>query len=136
VVIPTYNERQNISTLIQAIHHSVPELNVLVVDDNSPDGTALEVLELKCTLGDKVSLYSRAQKDGLARAYAAGFKEALRRGHDVISVPIVLLNFFSGMATTSLTGRALAPHRKLGLRLLLAPLGAPGPPPSPMAARA
>jgi dolichol-phosphate mannosyltransferase len=84
VVIPTYNERQNISTLIQAIHQSVPELNVLVVDDNSPDGTAEEVLELKRTLGDKVSLYSRAQKDGLARAYIEGFKEALRRGHDVI----------------------------------------------------
>jgi dolichol-phosphate mannosyltransferase len=84
VVIPTYNERQNISSLVQAIHHSVPELSVLVVDDNSPDGTALEVLELKRTLGDKVSVYSRAQKDGLARAYAAGFKEALRRGHDVI----------------------------------------------------
>src|SRR5215813_6573005 len=84
VVIPTYNERQNISTLVQAIHDSVPELNVLVVDDNSPDGTAHEVLELKRTLGDKVSLYSRAKKDGLARAYAAGFTEALRRGHDVI----------------------------------------------------
>jgi dolichol-phosphate mannosyltransferase len=84
VVIPTYNERRNISTLIQAIHKSVPDLNILVVDDNSPDGTGEEVLELKLALGDKVSLHSRARKDGLARAYAAGFKEALSRGHDVI----------------------------------------------------
>lgn len=83
-VIPTYNERRNISTLIRAIHLAVPNLNVLVVDDNSPDGTAREVLELKHSLGDKISLFPRAQKDGLARAYAAGFKEALRRGHDVI----------------------------------------------------
>src|SRR5215472_16892232 len=84
VVIPTYNERQNISALIQAVHESVPELNILVVDDNSPDGTAEEVLDLKRALGDKISLFSRGQKDGLARAYAAGFKEALRRGHDVV----------------------------------------------------
>ena len=84
VVIPTYNERQNISALLKAIHHSVPQLSILVVDDNSPDGTADEVLELRRILGDKISLYSRIQKDGLARAYAAGFKEALLRGHDVI----------------------------------------------------
>jgi dolichol-phosphate mannosyltransferase len=84
VVIPTYNERRNISALIQAIHESMPDLKILVVDDNSPDGTGEEVLELKRILGDKVSLYSRKQKDGLAQAYAAGFKEALRRGHDVI----------------------------------------------------
>src|SRR5690349_16490309 len=44
----------------------------------------LEVLELKRSLGGKISLFSRPQKDGLARAYAAGFKEALRCGHDVI----------------------------------------------------
>ena len=68
----------------QAIHHSVPELSILVVDDNSPDGTAGKVLELKRTLGHKVSPCSRARKDGLAVAYAAGFKEALRWGHDVI----------------------------------------------------
>lgn len=84
VVIPTYNERQNISALVKAIHHSVPDLSILVVDDNSPDGTADEVLELKRSLGGKISLFSRPQKDGLARAYAAGFKEALRCGHDVI----------------------------------------------------
>jgi dolichol-phosphate mannosyltransferase len=84
VVIPTYNERRNISTLIQGIHKLVPDLNVLVVDDSSPDGTAEEVFEIKRSLGERVSLYSRAQKDGLAGAYAAGFKEALRRGHDVI----------------------------------------------------
>jgi dolichol-phosphate mannosyltransferase len=84
VVVPTYNERQNISSLIQAIHASLPAMHILVVDDNSPDGTAQEVLELRQSLGDKISLFPRAQKDGLARAYAAGFQEALRRGYDFI----------------------------------------------------
>jgi cellulose synthase/poly-beta-1,6-N-acetylglucosamine synthase-like glycosyltransferase len=62
VVIPTYNERRNISTLIHTIHQLVPDMSILVVDDSSPDGTAEEVLELKRVLGDKVSLYSRPQK--------------------------------------------------------------------------
>ena len=84
VVIPTYNERQNITTLIHTIHQTIPDLHILVVDDNSPDGTAEEVRQLQASLGDKISLYSRPQKDGLAHAYAAGFKEALRRGHDII----------------------------------------------------
>src|SRR5215470_17483130 len=84
VVIPTYNERHNISTLVREIDRTVPELDVLVVDDNSPDGTGQEVTELAAALGRKVSLLTRAQKEGLARAYAAGFKEALARNYDVI----------------------------------------------------
>src|SRR5215471_8634498 len=84
VVIPTYNERHNISTLVREIDRTVPELDVLVVDDNSPDGTGQEVTELAAALGRKVCLLTRAQKEGLARAYAAGFKEALKRNYDVI----------------------------------------------------
>src|ERR1051326_9600966 len=77
VVIPTYNERHNISTLIHTIHQTIPDLHVLVVDDNSPDGTADEVRQLQAALGDKISLYSRPQKDGLARAYAAGDRKSV-----------------------------------------------------------
>jgi dolichol-phosphate mannosyltransferase len=84
VVIPTYNERQNISELIPAIQKAVPELHILVVDDNSPDGTGHAVLDLAAGQGNKISLLSRASKDGLAQAYSAGFKEALQRGYDLI----------------------------------------------------
>jgi dolichol-phosphate mannosyltransferase len=84
VVIPTYNERHNISTLVREIDRTVPDLDVLVVDDSSPDGTGQEVTELAAQLGRKVSLLTRPQKEGLARAYAAGFKEALTRQYDVI----------------------------------------------------
>jgi dolichol-phosphate mannosyltransferase len=84
VVIPTYNERQNISELIPAIQKAVPELHILVVDDNSPDGTGHAVLDLAAGQGNKISLLSRTSKDGLAQAYSAGFKEALQRGYDLI----------------------------------------------------
>src|SRR5271169_5368518 len=84
VVIPTYNERQNISALIPAIQQIVPELHILVVDDNSPDGTGQAVLDFAAAQPERVSLLSRPSKDGLAQAYSAGFKEALRRGYDLI----------------------------------------------------
>jgi dolichol-phosphate mannosyltransferase len=84
VVIPTYNERQNISALIPAIQRAVPDLHILVVDDNSPDETGQAVLDLAADQGGKISLLSRPAKDGLAQAYSAGFKEALRRGYDLI----------------------------------------------------
>jgi len=84
VVIPTYNERQNISALLRAIRETVPELDALVVDDNSPDGTGQEVLELGAQSRGRISLLPRQQKDGLARAYAVGFKEALAREYEVI----------------------------------------------------
>jgi len=84
VVIPTYNERRNIAALLHAIHSTIPEMDALVVDDNSPDGTGEEVLDLAARFGVRVSLLTRAEKDGLARAYVAGFKEALARGYNLI----------------------------------------------------
>jgi len=84
VVIPTYNERQNISALIPAIQQIVPEMHILVVDDNSPDGTGQAVLDIAANQAEKISLLSRPGKAGLAQAYSAGFKEALRRGYDLI----------------------------------------------------
>lgn len=84
VVIPTYNERQNIQALIAGIRKTVPELHILVVDDNSPDGTGQAVLDLAAGQNGKISLLSRPSKDGLAQAYSAGFKEALRRSYGLI----------------------------------------------------
>ncbi len=84
VVIPTYNERQNIPVLIAGIQKAVPDLHILVVDDNSPDGTGQAVLDLAAAQDGKISLLSRPAKDGLAQAYSAGFKDALKRGYDLI----------------------------------------------------
>jgi glycosyltransferase involved in cell wall biosynthesis len=86
VVIPTYNERQNISALIPAIQRALPDLHILVVDDNSPDGTGQAVLDLAADQGGKISLLSRPAKDGLAQAYSAGFKEALRHGFNSLAL--------------------------------------------------
>lgn len=110
VVIPTYNERQNISELIPAIQRAVPDLHILVVDDNSPDSTGQAVLDLAADQREKIFLLSRPAKDGLAQAYSAGFKEALRRGYDLILQmdadlshdPVYLPTFLQHMATFDL----------------------------------
>ncbi len=77
VILPTYNERGNISSLIEEIFRWVPEVGVLVVDDNSPDGTADEVR--KCMQRyPAVRLLSRPGKEGLGAAYISAFKEVLK----------------------------------------------------------
>ena len=78
VVIPTYNERDSIKTLIPAVFRAgVPaELHVLVVDDNSPDGTAQEVQRLQKVF-PRLHLLSRSKKQGLGAAYIAGMQHAL-----------------------------------------------------------
>jgi dolichol-phosphate mannosyltransferase len=79
IVIPTYNERDNIEVLIERIHAlGVPELGILVVDDNSPDGTGRFVEELSKN-DDRVHVLNRPAKLGLGSAYIAGFKWALER---------------------------------------------------------
>lgn len=81
VVIPTYNERENILPLIQQLFESKLDIDVLVVDDNSPDGTGDLVRELKKSFY-RLHLLSREQKQGLGRAYLAGFKWGLDQGYD------------------------------------------------------
>lgn len=83
VVIPTYNEIDNIENLINAIHFSVPDTHILVVDDNSPDGTARRVQELMDT-DKQLHLLWREKKMGLGTAYCAGFQYCLDNGFDVI----------------------------------------------------
>ncbi|MBI4711047.1 MAG: polyprenol monophosphomannose synthase [Candidatus Omnitrophica bacterium] len=82
-IIPTYNEKENLAELIPCLFTSVPDIHLLVVDDNSPDGTGRFVQEM--ALQDpRIFLLSRPAKEGLGRAYVAGFQWALARGYDVM----------------------------------------------------
>lgn len=79
VVVPTYNEADNVRALVPAILEAVPSARVLVVDDGSPDGTAGIVRELAAA-DDRVRLLARTAKTGLGSAYREGFKVALAEG--------------------------------------------------------
>jgi dolichol-phosphate mannosyltransferase len=85
VVIPTYNERENLGELIPAILEMDESLSVLVVDDSSPDDTAGAVLDLKeKQYGQRLFLESRAGKMGLGSAYIHGLTSGLATGHDFL----------------------------------------------------
>jgi dolichol-phosphate mannosyltransferase len=83
VVVPTYNERENVEHLLPAVRESVPRADVLVVDDNSPDGTGDVVALLADELG-QITLLTRPGKQGLGSAYRAGFDYGLDHGYDVV----------------------------------------------------
>lgn len=83
VVIPTYNERDNIEPIITRLHGSVPAADVLVVDDGSPDGTGKIADELAAA-DPRVHVLHRAAKAGLGAAYIAGFGWGLEAGYDVL----------------------------------------------------
>jgi len=84
VVIPTYNEAQNIQPLLRAIlQQNIDGLEILIVDDNSPDGTAAMVEEMG-ELNGRIHLLRREKKSGLGTAYVAGFKYALQNRFDLI----------------------------------------------------
>ncbi len=87
VVLPTYNERENIARLVpKLLALQAPNLYVLVVDDNSPDGTGALADELakRPEYQGRVAVLHRAQKQGLGPAYIAGFKQALAMGADLV----------------------------------------------------
>jgi dolichol-phosphate mannosyltransferase len=83
VVIPTYNERENIGRLIEALRRVLPSLDVLVVDDHSQDGTA-ELVRSMARDDAHIHLLEREGKLGLGTAYCAGFRWALERGYHII----------------------------------------------------
>lgn len=83
VVLPTYQEAENIRDVLTRVRASVPEANILVVDDGSPDGTADLAAEVGRELG-QIDVLRRAEKSGLGPAYRAGFTWGLERGHDVL----------------------------------------------------
>ncbi len=80
VIIPTYNEKENIRSIVELVLSQGRDLDVLVVDDGSPDGTATIVNEM-AKADPRVHLMSRAGKQGLGTAYIAGFKWGLSRGY-------------------------------------------------------
>ena len=85
VIIPTYNERENISAIIHAVLDvSTHRFDVLIVDDNSPDGTADIVEAMIAECPERINILKRAGKQGLGTAYIAGFKWALERNYDYI----------------------------------------------------
>jgi dolichol-phosphate mannosyltransferase len=83
VIVPTYNERDNLSQIIQAVHRELPQAEILVVDDNSPDGTGQLADEISRT-DPKVHVLHRPGKQGLGTAYIAGFKWALEHDYQFI----------------------------------------------------
>ncbi len=83
IIVPTYNERENIVLLIPEIHKKVPRAHILVVDDSSPDGTAECVREL-AKGKESIFVLVREKKEGLGRAYISGFKWALEREYELI----------------------------------------------------
>jgi dolichol-phosphate mannosyltransferase len=83
VIIPTYNERENIGLLVEEIHRVLSDSDILVVDDSSPDGTGEHVREL-CGTINGLHLLTRPKKEGLGRAYVNGFKWALERSYQII----------------------------------------------------
>lgn len=84
VVIPTYNEIENIESIINAVFSLPTPFHLLIVDDNSPDGTSKKVEELQKVYAENLFLEVRAKKSGLGTAYVHGFKWALVKGYDYI----------------------------------------------------
>lgn len=84
VIIPTYNEKENIKAIVEAVFALTKDFHVLIVDDNSPDGTADVVKLMQATFQDKLHLLSRVEKNGLGTAYIAGFKWCLERKYEYI----------------------------------------------------
>ena len=84
VIIPTYNEIENIESIIRSVLSQHKPFHVLVIDDNSPDHTADKVIMLQSEFGGRLFLEKRAGKQGLGTAYVHGFKWALEQNYDFV----------------------------------------------------
>lgn len=84
VIIPTYNEIENIESIVRAVFSLEKTFHILIVDDNSPDGTAQKVTELQTEFSEKLFLEVRKKKSGLGTAYVHGFKWALKKKYEFI----------------------------------------------------
>ncbi len=83
VIIPTYNESENVRLITARVRAAVPEAHILIADDNSPDGTGAIADELAAA-DDQIHVMHRLGKEGLAAAYMAGFAWGLEHGYDVL----------------------------------------------------
>ncbi len=84
VIIPTYNEKENIENICRAVFSQPKNFHVLVIDDGSPDGTATIVKRLQTEFADRLHLIERSGKLGLGTAYIEGFRWGLKNGYDYI----------------------------------------------------
>jgi dolichol-phosphate mannosyltransferase len=83
IIFPTYNEKENIERIVAAVLDKDPRINVLVVDDNSPDGTGL-IADKLAKDNDRINVLHRQKKEGLGKAYLAGFRWGIDRKFDYI----------------------------------------------------
>jgi len=83
IIVPTYNERENVEALLLAIFANVPTAEVLIVDDNSPDGTGA-IADRAAASDPRVHVMHREGKQGLGSAYVAGFRYALERDYEAV----------------------------------------------------
>ena len=84
VIIPTYNESENIAAMIDRVLSLEGRFDLLVIDDGSPDGTAALVRQAQATRGDRLHLLERSGKLGLGTAYLTGFRWGIERGYDCL----------------------------------------------------
>lgn len=84
VIVPTYNEIDNLSTIVEKTLQAVPQINLLVVDDNSPDGTGLLADKLADKYKNQVHVLHRTKKDGLGKAYLEGFQWGINKGFNYL----------------------------------------------------
>lgn len=84
VIIPTYNEKENIEDIIRKVVSLKPVFNILIVDDNSPDGTGKIVKQLQTEFPEQLFMLERKEKNGLGTAYIDGFKWCIQKGYDYI----------------------------------------------------
>jgi dolichol-phosphate mannosyltransferase len=83
IITPTYNERENLQRLTTEVHRIVPEAHMLIVDDNSPDGTG-DLADGLAASDSRIAVLHREGKLGLGTAYVSGFKYALEHGYDLV----------------------------------------------------
>ncbi len=83
MVVPTFNEAMNLELIVERLRAAQPDVDILVVDDNSPDGTGA-IADRLAAADPQVTVLHRAEKQGLGAAYLHGFRVALERGYDVI----------------------------------------------------
>jgi len=83
IIVPTYNERENVGPIADAILGAVPDAHILIVDDGSPDGTG-ELADAMASTNKAIAVLHRSAKQGLGRAYVAAFKDLLTRDADIV----------------------------------------------------
>jgi dolichol-phosphate mannosyltransferase len=83
IILPTYNERDNLEPIVAAIHDRLPEAQLLVIDDGSPDGTG-DVADRIAARDQRVTVVHRPGKQGLGTAYLLGFRHAITHGYDYV----------------------------------------------------